>query len=177
MMNYQICIGLKLDNFPTRVLNSIEFDSLQSKLSALHAIALKNVWERQAALRLVLADVCCRLLAPSMIPRSDLPLWLARVESAMRLHENFVKGTPYLFSLEKRSREHVCRSFKQWLKMSPGKFVNRQRINYAASLLCYSDKTIKEIAIESGFTRGSYFGRVFKNILGQSPQEYRRSSQ
>jgi AraC family transcriptional regulator, dual regulator of chb operon len=161
---------------PVRMLDPIEFETLKSKLAALDAISADSTWARHASLRLILADVCCRLLAPSMLPRSDIPLWLARLQAAMEQPENFSQGIARLLALSNRSREHVCRSFKRLLHVSPSEFVNQRKINYAASLLRHTDKTIKEIVDESGFRHIGYFGRVFKKIMGQSPSEYRRGS-
>lgn len=42
-------------------------------------------------------------------------------------------------------------------------------------LLCYSEKSIKEIADELGFPNISFFGRYVKKHLGQSPTNYRRN--
>ena len=42
-------------------------------------------------------------------------------------------------------------------------------------LLCYSEKSIKEIADELGFPNISFFGRYVKKHLGQSPINYRRN--
>ena len=42
-------------------------------------------------------------------------------------------------------------------------------------LLCYSEKSIKEIADELEFPNVSFFGRYVKKHLGQSPTNYRRN--
>ena len=38
-----------------------------------------------------------------------------------------------------------------------------------------TDKTIADIADETGFTDASYFTKIFKAEYGQTPKEYRNS--
>lgn len=41
-------------------------------------------------------------------------------------------------------------------------------------LLCSTDRTVSEIALEVGFSGGSYFAEVFRKGFGQSPTEFRK---
>jgi AraC family L-rhamnose operon regulatory protein RhaS len=52
--------------------------------------------------------------------------------------------------------------------------LNRFRIRQAQQLLKNSDKTITEIAFDAGFGSSQYFARVFQNLVGTTPSEYRR---
>ncbi|MDX1642606.1 MAG: helix-turn-helix transcriptional regulator, partial [Balneolaceae bacterium] len=59
--------------------------------------------------------------------------------------------------------------------------INRYRIEHAKELLRLmdpsSDKTIFEIAMDSGFNTKSSFNRNFKEYTGQTPSSYRDSVQ
>lgn len=57
------------------------------------------------------------------------------------------------------------RNFKQYL--------NEQRLNYACSLLEYTDRTITEICMDSGFESQRTFNRVFQERYRMTPREYR----
>lgn len=72
---------------------------------------------------------------------------------------------PYLFSL-----------FKQYLDDSPHKYINTYRINHACSLLTGSDKAIKEVADECGFSSLISFYRLFKKQHKISPGLYREQN-
>lgn len=52
-------------------------------------------------------------------------------------------------------------------------YVIQYRIKYALSMLRYSDKSIADIADETGFTDASYFTKSFKSQFGMTPKEYR----
>jgi AraC-like DNA-binding protein len=62
-------------------------------------------------------------------------------------------------------RKSIGRSFKTALI--------EMRISHACRLLLESDRSIVEIAYESGFTNLSNFNRRFKEMKGQSPKQYR----
>jgi AraC-like DNA-binding protein len=59
--------------------------------------------------------------------------------------------------------------------VSPQKYARRKRIEKAQCLLHFSDKSIEEIAAETGFLDRFHFSRVFKEFNDISPAKYRDS--
>jgi AraC-like DNA-binding protein len=57
------------------------------------------------------------------------------------------------------------------------KLVHLQRINVAAEYLKYTTLTIDKISIKIGYENPSYFYKVFKKIMHESPREYRQQHQ
>jgi AraC-like DNA-binding protein len=56
-------------------------------------------------------------------------------------------------------------------------YINTARTNYAAELMQEDrskNKSILEIAYESGFNSKSAFNTYFKNIMGETPSRFRR---
>lgn len=68
---------------------------------------------------------------------------------------------------------YFSRIFKQVTGMSYIEYLNKIRINEAQKLLTKTNKRITEIAIETGFNSLTNFGRVFKQISGCSPRQYK----
>lgn len=65
------------------------------------------------------------------------------------------------------------------IKTSTGKsfieYLTMLRINHSIRLLKGDkDRTIQEIALDSGYSDQYYFSRVFKKVTGLSPKEYRK---
>lgn len=54
-------------------------------------------------------------------------------------------------------------------------FITQHRVAYAQRLLTTSDKTITEIALQSGFSSMSRFNEAFHQVSGCSPREYRKA--
>ena len=55
------------------------------------------------------------------------------------------------------------------------RFMNRKRIEYAASLIRTTDLDILNVSIESGFNDLSYFNRMFKKFIGVTPSSLRKN--
>lgn len=56
------------------------------------------------------------------------------------------------------------------------KLVQLQRVNAAAEFLTYTNATIESIAIKVGYENPSYFYKIFKKIMSESPSSYRKNS-
>jgi AraC-like DNA-binding protein len=74
------------------------------------------------------------------------------------------------------SRFHFSRMFKSITGVSPLEYLNRLRIDKAASLLRASDTDITGIAMVSGFDDPNYFCRQFRRIKGCTPSAYRQKA-
>lgn len=65
----------------------------------------------------------------------------------------------------------VC---KKQADKTASEIINGITLNYIKNMLLSSDKTIKEIANDTGFDNLSFFGKYVKRELGVSPREYRQ---
>ncbi|KRE82397.1 AraC family transcriptional regulator [Paenibacillus sp. Soil766] len=72
------------------------------------------------------------------------------------------------------SVSHFSALFKQHSGDSFVNFLNKIRIDKAKQLLLEPDLKIYQIADMVGFSSMPYFNRVFKNVTGLSPNEYRK---
>lgn len=73
------------------------------------------------------------------------------------------------------SSAHFSRLFKRQTGQTFTVALNQLRVDRAAELLLRSPLSLKEIALESGFAEQSYFTKVFRKMLGQTPQDYRKT--
>ena len=71
------------------------------------------------------------------------------------------------------SQAHFARSFKQAFGVPPHRYLLTRRIERAAALLRDTDLSITEIAFQTGWSSLGTFGRVFRDIVGESPSELR----
>ncbi|WP_010268176.1 response regulator transcription factor [Paenibacillus senegalensis] len=72
------------------------------------------------------------------------------------------------------SREYISRRFKQEFKVNYSDFVTDIRISKAKELLRSPDLKISEVAGMVGFPDDKYFSKVFKKVVGLSPNDYRK---
>ena len=66
------------------------------------------------------------------------------------------------------------KAFKQVAGMTLVGYLNHVRLSHAAKSLRESDRSIAEIAAETGFSDQSYFDRRFKSAFGMAPIHYRK---
>lgn len=72
------------------------------------------------------------------------------------------------------SKFHFSRIFKQFANVSFNEYLNSRRIQAAIALLSSSELTVTEVALMSGFSSISTFNRVFRNIKGCTPTEFKQ---
>jgi AraC-like DNA-binding protein/mannose-6-phosphate isomerase-like protein (cupin superfamily) len=71
------------------------------------------------------------------------------------------------------SKSNFMRFFKQVTGQPFVGYLNHFRIAKAEALLATTEKTIAEISQEVGFCDQSYFGLVFRSVMGVSPRDYK----
>lgn len=72
------------------------------------------------------------------------------------------------------SKFHFERLFKSYMGISCYQYITKRRILMAKELLGDTDLSVMDIALRSGFFSLSTFNRVFKDVNGCSPTEFRK---
>ncbi len=82
-----------------------------------------------------------------------------------------------LASVSGVSEAHFARSFKEAFGVPPHRYLLTRRIERAKALLRDTDMPITDIMMETGWQSLGTFGRVFRDITGESPSETRAREQ
>ena len=82
-----------------------------------------------------------------------------------------------LASVSGVSEAHFARSFKDAFGVPPHRYLLTRRIERAKALLRDTDQPIVDIAFQTGWSSLGTFGRVFKDITGESPTDLRLREQ
>ncbi|PMY61023.1 MULTISPECIES: AraC family transcriptional regulator [Pseudomonas] len=90
----------------------------------------------------------------------------ASLASEIRLADlsNLVNLSPY----------HFSRVFRRSYGMSPYQYLLHCRVERAKELIGTSDRSLLQIALDTGFAGASQFSRTFRRIVGLAPSELRR---
>jgi AraC-like DNA-binding protein/mannose-6-phosphate isomerase-like protein (cupin superfamily) len=75
------------------------------------------------------------------------------------------------------SESHFMSFFKQVTGLPFMKYLSQHRMRRAQELLANTDRSIAEISLETGYCDQSYFGGVFRKLVGITPAAYRRRCQ
>ena len=71
------------------------------------------------------------------------------------------------------SEAHFARSFKHAFGIPPHRYLLTRRIERAMTLLRETDRSITDIAFDTGWASLGSFGRTFRDITGDSPSAIR----
>lgn len=81
---------------------------------------------------------------------------------------------PSLARIAHISEAHFIRTFRATFGETPHRYLQRRRVERAMFLLRATDRSVTQICFDTGFTSLGTFSRTFRDIVGQSPTDYRR---
>ncbi len=103
------------------------------------------------------------------------PFWLRNL--TLELDQNGALS-PTVHEMAQRAQctpEHLSRSFKRYLGVTPSQYLNERRLRQAVHLLTHTNRRVSDIARVLGYEEPTYFTRLFKGAYGKSPKEYRNA--
>jgi len=104
-------------------------------------------------------------LAPSRL-RKVTELVHAKIEDDLTLEE--------MAESVELSIPHFSQMFRKSTGQSPHQFVLRHRVERAKEILRTPELRVLDVAVACGFKTQQHFARVFRQMCGVSPTEYRR---
>lgn len=102
--------------------------------------------------------------------------FLAQAEYVIRQTHYQSISSQYLADRMSVSHRTLHRKLKGLTGETPKGFIDRTRISHACTLLNTTDKPIKEIALQVGYSDDTVFRRLFRKIMKITPSDYRRRS-
>jgi AraC-like DNA-binding protein/quercetin dioxygenase-like cupin family protein len=103
----------------------------------------------------------------------DLPGWLRDAIATLCDPRNLSGGSARLATLCGRSQAHINRVIRAAQGRTTTDLINELRMDWAASELRLSDRSIGEIATCCGFENLGHFYRLFHRRFGETPRRYR----
>ncbi len=94
------------------------------------------------------------------------------------IHENYFEEFDLKILADNNNigYSYFRKMFKKFTGLSPGQYLLQIRITKARDLLITTEKSVKDIAFETGFNSIYYFSRLFKEKYGKTPTELRMNS-
>ncbi|MBC7902405.1 MAG: helix-turn-helix transcriptional regulator, partial [Gemmatimonadaceae bacterium] len=76
--------------------------------------------------------------------------------------------------LTNKSVSSFKRDFQSIYKTTPGRWLIEKKLTLARQFLLETDKSIVDVAFESGFENTAHFCRMFKQRTSLTPMQYRK---
>jgi AraC family transcriptional regulator, glycine betaine-responsive activator len=102
-----------------------------------------------------------------------------RVSEAIRLMEASIDAPLSVSSIAKRlklTQRSLEMIFKKALNRSPGDFYLKLRLQAARRMVADTRLSMQDVAIRTGFSSHTTFSRMFRQVYGASPRDYRKNA-
>ena len=101
---------------------------------------------------------------------------LLRARDAMDRSYAEPLDVPALSRIAGVSEAHFIRTFRATFGETPHRYLQRRRVERSMFLLRESDRSVTDICFDVGFNSLGTFSRTFREIVGVSPVNYRKST-
>ena len=81
-----------------------------------------------------------------------------------------------IYNASNYSEPIIINAFKKYTGVTPIKYLNELKLNYACNMLKNTNKTTLEISQDIGYESLSHFNRIFKTHFNITPKQYRNKS-
>jgi AraC-like DNA-binding protein len=105
--------------------------------------------------------------------QEELNRRMLRAKDAMDLSYSEPLDVPRLARIAHVSEAHFIRTFRATFGETPHRYLQRRRVERAMYLLGQTQRAITDICFEVGFTSVGTFSRTFREIVGESPSQFR----
>src|SRR5437868_13638361 len=112
-----------------------------------------------------------------MEPLEDCNRRMLRARDAMDRTYAQPLDIPLLARIAVVSEAHFIRTFRDTFGETPHRYLQRRRVERSMFLLRETDRSVTDICLDGGFTSLGTFSRTFRDIVRQSPTEYRNGAE
>lgn len=104
------------------------------------------------------------------------PALIRRAKEYIRQHFDEELSLAKVAQAVNASTFYLCKMFKKSTGLHFTDYISRVRIEHARQRLANPNLRVSEIAYDVGFQSLTHFNRVFRNVMGQSPTQYRQGT-
>ena len=156
------------------------FETKSSSLQDQFNILLKDLENTSATTilseSLMIHSILNDLILRNAISYSRNQALIMKTADYLSAHYNEPFDLPSLLEMAHMSKSYYMRLFRQYIGTTPYNYALNLRITKARELLEVSDKTVHEIAMETGFSDDASFSTRFTGIVKISPLRYRKEA-
>lgn len=156
------------------------FETKRSSLEGRFNTLLKDMENTSAATilseSLMIHSMLNDLILRNSISYSPNQSAIMKTADHINAHYNEPFDLYTLLEMANMSKSYYMRLFRQYIGTTPYNYALNLRITKAKELLEITDKTIHEIAMETGFSDDASFSTRFSGIVKISPLKYRKEA-
>lgn len=156
-------------------LSDEQFHYLNHLKKLINTIPDNNLFQRNTSLNLILFNM---LSFFNMVSRQKetYPAWFSALLVEISKPYFIEKSVNDLYQLCPYSSPVIIKAFKDYLGVTPVRYLRNLKMTYAKNLLLTTDYNTLDICARIGFDSLSHFNHVFKEFYGIPPSEYRNKN-
>jgi AraC family transcriptional regulator len=104
-----------------------------------------------------------------------LPTWLGKADETIRSRFTESLALSNIAQMVSIHPVHLAREYRRYYNCTIGEQIRRLRIDYACKQMSTTDLALADIALAAGFFDQSHFAASFRQQLGTSPSNYRKT--
>lgn len=104
------------------------------------------------------------------------PAYIEKAKQYIRNHLSKPISIQDISELLGMSKEHLMRQFHRYAGCTITEYINHERMHAAKNMLSFSDYSIEQISNYLQYSSQSYFGSIFKRIVGCTPGEFKKKN-
>ena len=153
-------------------LSEEQFQYLNYLKKLINTIPMDDIIQRKSTLNLMLFNM---LSFFNMFNNQKMsyPAWFAALLTEISKPYFIDKNANELYKLAPYSSPVVIQAFKDYLNITPVRYLRNLKMTYAKNLLLTTDYNTLDICTRIGFDSLSHFNHVFKDFYGITPIEYK----
>lgn len=113
------------------------------------------------------------IMLQQMQTHTDMPNWLNNLLTRLSTRDNFQSDIAELTADFAYNADYMRRLFKRYVGMTMTDYFNKQKMNYAYSMLQNGNQTVEEICEAVGIANMPYFHKLFKDTFHTTPKQVR----
>ena len=153
-------------------LSEEQFQHLNYLKKLINTIPMVDIIQRKSTLNLMLFNMLS-FFNMSSSPKKAYPAWFASLLTEISKPYFIDKNVNDLYNLCPYSSPVVIKTFKDYLNITPVRYLRNLKMTYAKNLLLTTDYNTLDICTRIGFDSLSHFNHVFKDFYGITPIEYK----
>lgn len=122
----------------------------------------------------IVSHILCSVIENQRTVQSTYPAWLSQLLISLDCEDFMIKSTREIIDTAGYNQSYLCRQFKRYTNQTLVEYIHKRKCSYSIHFLSDPNISISQITQRLHFTDESTYIRIFKQIYGMTPGQWRK---